>query len=392
MSGGITNVDLTQLHHHAMHVDDVAIGMDAPIGAARAVTPGAWDFSYGITCQFFAVAVRFAASEATSVMSAVRQSLGGAAEQLHASAGEYRDSERGRRMLLESVARQESDAAAAVRGAGDLVDRSAKFDRGQYGVDWHEVGDGDYSSFNPISSGAGHNWFSGLGIYEDAAEAVQEAMKGKDANAALIAADTPAVAFDLMGAAEDPFGAIGQMAAGWLMEHLKPLRLMLDGLAGNPDMVKGAETSWLNISGRLDELANGYRGNVTTDTAHWHGEAADAYRTRTANKLANATATTALLAKGMGILVGAAAEVVDATRSNVRDLIAYLCGELLKAGLKDLGISVPTEALGQIARTTRLAETMIGRMLHSLNEFADLISGLLTVYQAVAKILPHLKG
>lgn len=35
---------------------------------------------------------------------------------------------------------------------------------------------------------------------------------------------------------------------------MKPIRLMLDGLGGNPDMVKGVAVTWQNIAKDLREI------------------------------------------------------------------------------------------------------------------------------------------
>ncbi|MEU6155010.1 hypothetical protein ABZ816_34000 [Actinosynnema sp. NPDC047251] len=54
-----------------------------------------------------------------------------------------------------------------------------------------------------------------------------------------------------------------------LMEHVRPLKDMLDWLAGDPPVIESYSTTWGNVAGELGEVAVDYRAAVASGTAGW---------------------------------------------------------------------------------------------------------------------------
>src|SRR4030081_79424 len=133
----------------------------------------------------------------------------------------------------------------------------------------------DYNSLHngPITSGpgtsgtpafgttTGGNWLAGTGPWDDAQTLANDINSGK-ASGMTQALDFVAVGLDVIGAVIDPIGTFTGMLAGWLVEHLKPLKLILDELAGNPDTISGVANTWGNISSAMKAAADDYTAAV----------------------------------------------------------------------------------------------------------------------------------
>src|SRR5699024_10924330 len=61
------------------------------------------------------------------------------------------------------------------------------------------------------------------------------------------------VGLTALDAGLDPIGFIASQLFGWMLEHLEPLRQMMHGLTGSPEMVKGYSDSWGNIGQELGD-------------------------------------------------------------------------------------------------------------------------------------------
>jgi uncharacterized protein YukE len=386
---GYLNVDVEDLHRHALHVDAIGQRMSAPIQAGQDVTPGGWSFAFGVTCQFFAVMLHGVGDAANDANARIQQSLMSTGDKLHISAGEYGSGEQARKWRMESISNEMGAFDAAKAHVKVLLDKSATFDPGVYGTDGKELGRGDYSSLNPFTPGPGHSWVAGSGFLDDGSELKKAMRRGADHSNAVAGVMAATLTLDGFGLLDDPIGTLGSWLGGWVLEHVKPIRLMLDGLAGNPDMVQGVAQTWTNISRDLKQLGVELMKHVDEDTAHWAGEAGDAYREKSAGHQVDALAGMSELASGIGILVDAAGKIVDTARGVLRDILAMAIGEAVRAGLKELGISMPTEVLGQIAREIKLASETVKAVIGVLEEMGPLFGECLSLYQGIAKILPH---
>lgn len=274
-----------------------------------------------------------------------------------------------------------------------LVDPKSQFNPNDYVANPNELSKGDYSSLNPVTSGPGGDWLSGTGIWADS-EQLGKDIKSKDW--VQVSFDSAAVGLDTLGLIQDPIGTAFSMLAGWMIDHLKPLKLILDELAGNPDTVTGVANTWTNISKALTAAANEYAAAVPPETAGWQGQAADAYR-RQAGTLVQALGGAGALADGMSALVSIGAELVATVRSAVRDIIANLVGELVSDAIQEactLGAATPVvveEATGAIERETSVATKLIESLVKVLKNAVFIASKINTLLSEIAKILPKLQ-
>ncbi|MFI7000908.1 hypothetical protein [Nocardia sp. NPDC050175] len=153
----------------------------------------------------------------------------------------------------------------------------------------------------------------------------------------------------------DPFGYVGSQIAGWMLEHVEPYRKVVDGLAGNADMVKAYADSWANISKALTGVSTDWQTAVQTDTAKWTGAAADAYRNR-ATEMTDHINAAGGVAASMSEVIAKTKEIVGAIRGLVGDILASLAGALIAYTLElalTLGAAGPLVAAEVLQRIGR---------------------------------------
>jgi uncharacterized protein YukE len=177
-----------------------------------------------------------------------------------------------------------------------------------------------------------------------------------------------------------------------LIEHVKPLTFILNSLAGNPDMIKATAKTWQNVGNELNRLGKHYAGAVTAGTGNWQGEGGDNYRERTAKRTVDGLLAAGQLANAMSIVVATAGELVNLTRTLVRDIIADLVAQAIKAGLKRLGLVLPTDMLAEIAKKVKWGKQAFDFMLTLVQAIGGHVPKLIECYKSIAATIPHLNG
>ncbi|MCP2274635.1 hypothetical protein SAMN04244553_1981 [Nocardia amikacinitolerans] len=176
------------------------------------------------------------------------------------------------------------------------------------------------------------------GIYKgtlagDAWETVAKFQSG-DVNSACLGA--VALGINITGLAKgltDPFAFAGAQIVKWMFEHLEPLRAVLEGLTGNPAIVKAYAASWDAISKELEKVATDWNSSVAQDISTWRGQAGTSYRLH-AGSLIDKVSFAAAAAAAMRESMEVAESIVDGVRSVVRDVLSNLIGALIGYSLE----------------------------------------------------------
>ncbi|GIF37488.1 hypothetical protein [Actinoplanes xinjiangensis] len=239
-------------------------------------------------------------------------------------------------------------------------------------------------------------WSTGLGLVEDAHQ-ISDGIRNNswvDATLGGVGGSLNAVAV-----AVDPLGSLFAWGVGWLMEHVQPLRDVLDRLAGRPDEIAAHAATWRNVAAAAAEARQGYATAVRTQTAGWLGASGDAYRAHAGEQLAAvdgiATVTSAIsyAVEGAGLLVGLVREIV-------RDLIAQFVATLavrlpqwLAAEGITLGLATPVVA-GQVAtlvsQWAHRIQHFIRALLNSLRHLNGRLADLADLLTRLKQLLGHL--
>ncbi|WP_433273688.1 hypothetical protein ACQPZF_19730 [Actinosynnema sp. CS-041913] len=246
-----------------------------------------------------------------------------------------------------------------------------------------------------FNAGTGDNgWATGISIAESAMDTFNGIKDGNWVEAGLgmvgLAADAAAMAID-------PFGTLLSSAASFLMEHMQPLKEMLDWLAGNPPVIESYSTTWNNVGTELGKIAEDYQAAVRSGTAGWEGAAAAQYLT---NSQVHGDALTgaASAATTVGTVVGLMGMVVGFVREMVRDLIADLVGKLIAWVLEavfSLGFGTPVivaQAVTAISKWAAKIAKIIKDLLNTIKKVSPMLKRLVEVFEKIMKVVGKLAG
>jgi hypothetical protein len=202
-------------------------------------------------------------------------------------------------------------------------------------ADIHHVYQDPYSMGGGLDKGGG--WEKGLTAVEAGEEIGTGIAQGDWAKVAL---GGVGAGLDMLSAGFDPIGYFSGQLASWMMEHLEPLRKVLHGLTGEPDMIHGYAATWGNISTEMSSLSGHYAATANATSWFWGGPASDAYRSHAhhVTNLAQAAAGAADTLKTAATMAG---ELVAGIRVTVRDAIACTLGlatpVVVAQGVEEIG-------------------------------------------------------
>jgi uncharacterized protein YukE len=375
-----------ELYEHSYEVREIGLRAQSASAAAHQISGRHWHMSYGLMCNFFPIALIPVNDKCKEVLDKLTGSVGKSADGLYKSAQKYGEVDRKHANHIAKI----GIAAGVSVFDNKLLDPKSDLNYSDYMVPGPT---GDKGNLNPFTSGQGGNWTSGLGVVDDAKALITDAQNQKAASGSFMASYASLQASGTLLLA-DPIGALAEAGAGWAIEHVKPLKIILDALAGNPDMIKGAAHTWQNISTHLTGLAKQYEAEVSTGAEHWSGEAAEAYHTGTARNLHAAMDGAGWLAKCMSVIVAVTGEMVTFVRDVVRTLISMVVAKIIKGALKRfVGLGADEVAqLQEIAATGVKVKHIVETLVEMFRKGEQLVLRAVELFKTVANIVPLLDG
>ncbi|MFC7343771.1 WXG100 family type VII secretion target [Saccharopolyspora griseoalba] len=200
------------------------------------------------------------------------------------------------------------------------------------------------------------------------------------------AASAGVLALDGLVTVIDPVGTALAAGVGWLMEHLAPLRELLDFLAGDPPAIAAGADTWKAIKEDLQALADEFPSQADQQTSGWSGPAKDAY-TKQVQEYTEGLQGMALSAGNASSVIATAGTMVATCRAIVRDIIAAIVAELVKGALAALAGSVVSfgatvagylaYAAGRIGMTISKITAKISQLLAKLGKAGALLARVL---------------
>lgn len=176
----------------------------------------------------------------------------------------------------------------------------------------------------------------------------------------------------------DPFGTLMSSAASWAMEHLEPLRELLNALCGSPDVVASHAVTWNNIADHLGGMATDLDSALAGDTPDWVGPAADSYQSVMGNNV-DALGGLAGLSAALGEATAAAGQLVQFVHDIVRDLIADLVVKIIEYVLEACTVVLAPLVVCQVAsavvKWTGRIMMFVNALITSLTNLTKLLNG-----------------
>ncbi len=247
----------------------------------------------------------------------------------------------------------------------------------------------------PFTEGNGdYGYATGINIAESATDAFKGIADGDWVSGGLGVAS---LAGEIAGAAIDPFGYLMSSVASFLMEHVQPLKDMLDSVAGNPPVIQSYADTWGNVAKALQERQKDLENAVKTGTAEWKGDGADAYR-KSAAEAAEAIGGAATVASAIGTVTMIMGQVVAFVRGLVRQLIADLVGKLISWVMEEvfsLGFGTPlvvAQAVTAISKWGEKISELLTKLCETMRRVSPLLGKLAEVFTKIIKVLGKLAG
>jgi hypothetical protein len=239
-----------------------------------------------------------------------------------------------------------------------------------------------------------YGWAGGIGIAESSMDAFNGIKDGDWVSGGL---GMLSLAGEVAGAAIDPFGYLMSSVASFLMEHIQPLKDMLDSVAGNPPVIQSYADTWGNVSKALGERKTDFDNAVKTGTTGWSGEGADAYR-KFAAEHSEALSGAATVAGAISTVTMIMGQVVSFVRETVRQLIADLVGKLIAWVMEEvfsLGFGTPVvvaQASAAIAKWGEKISGLLKKLTDTIRDVSPLLSKLVDVFEKIAKVFGKVLG
>ncbi|UOX88513.1 hypothetical protein MUY14_43725 [Amycolatopsis sp. FBCC-B4732] len=239
-----------------------------------------------------------------------------------------------------------------------------------------------------------YGWAGGIGIAESSMDAFNGIKDGDWVSGGL---GMLSLAGEIAGAAIDPFGYLMSSVASFLMEHIQPLKDMLDSVAGNPPVIQSYADTWGNVSKALGERKTDFDNAVKNGTTGWTGAGADAYRTFAAEH-SDALSGAATVAGAISTVTMIMGQVVSFVRETVRQLIADLVGKLIAWVMEEvfsLGFGTPVvvaQASAAIAKWGKKIGELLKKLTDTIRKVSPLLSKLVDIFEKIAKVFGKVLG
>ena len=182
------------------------------------------------------------------------------------------------------------------------------------------------------------------------------------------------------GAVMDPVAAVTAVGMGWAMEHIDPLRQMLDDLAGDPGEVMADSALLERLSDQVGAVAVEIRDASRHHLAQMEGATADAcdlFVRRARRDVILVSGALQATSAAMRLAAGA----VDGVRTLVRDAISEVVGMVVSAAF----VVASTAGLGATVAFAKYLPRISALMLR----LGDTLKGLARSFQALRQLLKH---
>ena len=182
----------------------------------------------------------------------------------------------------------------------------------------------------------------------------------------------------------DPVDFFSQMAVGFILEHVDPLKDLLNDFTGDSAEVFGMSASWQSIAESLASIADDIDSTSSSAMSNMTGQAVDAYlyRQQTVSEAMRAVGENA--SAFCGALTDAA-NIVDAIHDLVRDAIADVVATCVSSvfwSCVTFGAAAPAKSVEVSAKVVTWVTTIgqIGQML------VQLLTSIKAVFDSFASI------
>ena len=205
---------------------------------------------------------------------------------------------------------------------------------------------------------------------------------------------TVAMGADVLGAAVDPLGTLIAWGAGWLIEHLNPLKKWLEEFAGDADQVRANAQTWDNVAKAVGGMAEDLEMMAKGLMADARGAAASGYSAASGDvskSLRKVGEVGGAASKALEALAVAVEVVHDLVRDAITTIIGTLASAIIEA-VATAGLAIPA-IIAQVQIKVGAKAAEVGATVTGLLKSAESLFKKLTSLEGLLEVLePLLKG
>ncbi|MGA6163459.1 hypothetical protein [Amycolatopsis magusensis] len=218
----------------------------------------------------------------------------------------------------------------------------------------------------------------GAGLLQDIADGCTKCMNGGWAEGLLdVGVGVVADGKSLLG---NPVEALLGMGFGWVIEHLSPLKDLLDWFVGNQDQLSLAVNAWSKVSDGVQAAAEHFTTRLMEDSATWRGVGADQYR-KYAQQRINILTALSDSARTVATAVEISKSILKVVRDIIRGIIADTAAKVMiilcRTPPPTYPVAVATEVAPTVARQSSKAMQWVQRLVRAFQNLQKLLGDLI---------------
>ncbi|HEX6351680.1 hypothetical protein [Actinophytocola sp.] len=230
---------------------------------------------------------------------------------------------------------------------------------------------------------------AGGGIAESIAETIQSAQNADEwIDLGDVVVNSAAVGLDALGFIANPVDSLATTAISFIIEHLAPLRAVLDWTTCDPDSVQGAITTWNDLATALDKIGNDHRPAPGRYAPTWIDGGSDSAAScaDVMSFRSDQIYGASMACVGLAQSTATAGQWLAAGRTVIRDLIAEFIWKLLRKAAAKLAFAPFTfgataaefvmNAVIEMSRLLQKITRVLGKVVDKLAEISRRLTDL----------------
>ncbi|AXB46699.1 hypothetical protein [Amycolatopsis albispora] len=233
--------------------------------------------------------------------------------------------------------------------------------------------------------------FEGAGLIQDIADGYTKCTNGEWTEGLLDVAVGAVV--DGAGYLKNPVESLLSMGFGWVIEHLSPLKDLLDWFVGNQDQLSLAVNAWSKVSDGVQAAAEHFTAKVMEDSATWWGVAAEQYR-KYAQQRVDILRALSDSARTVATAVEISKSILKVVRDIIRGILADTAAKVMmilcRTPPPGYAVAVATEVAPTVAQQSTKAMSWTQRLVKAFQNLQKLLSDLMGRLGGLGRLMTNL--
>ncbi|MBN6036174.1 hypothetical protein [Amycolatopsis sp. 195334CR] len=197
---------------------------------------------------------------------------------------------------------------------------------------------------------------------------------------------------DGLGLLKNPVEALLGMGFGWVIEHLSPLKDLLDWFVGNQDQLGLAVNAWAKVSDGVQAAAEHFTAKVMEDSATWWGVGAEQYR-KYAQQRVDILHALSDSARTVATAIETSKSILKVVRDIIRGILADTAAKVMiilcRTPPPGYPMAVATEVAPTVAQQSSKAMSWTQRLVKAFQNLQRLLADLMGRLGGLGRLLTN---